>query len=313
MQSINPIIDVLNVNIISISVHNDQIILFNVISVHIYSIIVFFIIFLGYFMQSSLLLLIFYTNTKSTDSNNIKRWKIQDHNTDNVGKFVFHPIISTKPNQGKYHRLFGTMNIITGSLYAAMVTELCNHGYGFMRYDQIPFDPAKHTSANIAAITTFALLILYEFIVIVIYQNIAEYYWHRLMHTKYFYASWHKYHHHYKSPEPFDDMYIHPFEAIGYYTILYAPPFLFHTHLYAFIGYMIVMGVCGVIDHSGIKFHLPGIYNSIDHDNHHVKFEVNYGFPFIYLDILHGTYHGRFCGKEYNCSRRRRDQDIKND
>ena len=34
-------------------------------------------------------------------------------------------------------------------------------------------------------------------------------------------------HHYYKSPQPFDDMYIHPLEALGYYLILYSPAFVF--------------------------------------------------------------------------------------
>ena len=32
-------------------------------------------------------------------------------------------------------------------------------------------------------------------------HNIAEYYWHRMMHHRWFYTRMHKIHHHYKSPE----------------------------------------------------------------------------------------------------------------
>lgn len=32
-------------------------------------------------------------------------------------------------------------------------------------------------------------------------HNVVEYYWHRLMHHRWFYARLHKIHHHYKSPE----------------------------------------------------------------------------------------------------------------
>lgn len=147
--------------------------------------------------------------------------------------------------------------------------------------------------------TTIAA-ILFETALIVIYENIAEYYWHILMHTSFCYKSMHKLHHAYKSPEPWDDMYIHPLEAFGYYCILYGPPFLFSIHYVSFISYMMIMGIFGVLDHSGVRFELPGIYNSVDHDNHHAKFEVNYAFPFPYMDILHGTYDGVFLGRVYN-------------
>jgi sterol desaturase/sphingolipid hydroxylase (fatty acid hydroxylase superfamily) len=57
-------------------------------------------------------------------------------------------------------------------------------------------------------------------------------------------------------------VYIHPLEAFLYYCILYAPPFLFHTPLLSFIGYMIIMGLCGTIDHSGVKMSIPGFYDA---------------------------------------------------
>ena len=104
-----------------------------------------------------------------------------------------------------------------------------------------------------------------------------------MLHLPPLYKRFHKYHHAYKDPEPFDDMYIHPLEAFCYYCILYAPPFLFSCHIFAFISYMIVMGLAGTLDHSGIRVHVPGIYDASDHDRHHSKFNVNYAFPSPYL------------------------------
>jgi hypothetical protein len=40
---------------------------------------------------------------------------------------------------------------------------------------------------------------------------------------------------------------------------------------------------------AGVRLRVPG-YDSRDHDLHHEKFSVNYGFPFVFLDLLHGTY-----------------------
>jgi sterol desaturase/sphingolipid hydroxylase (fatty acid hydroxylase superfamily) len=150
-----------------------------------------------------------------------------------------------------------------------------------------------------------AIAVLLQFLLAVAFENVAEYYWHRMMHTKLFYATFHKYHHWYKAPEPWDDMYIHPLEAFGYYCILYGPPFLFRVHVWAFAAYMAVMGVCGILDHSGIRFELPGVYNTADHDNHHLKFEVNYAFPLPYMDILHGTFEGELLGYKFKASKGR--------
>lgn len=73
-------------------------------------------------------------------------------------------------------------------------------------------------------------------------------------------------------------------------------------HLHAWLLYMVINGLTGMLDHSGIKFRVPNVYDTADHDAHHSKFECNYAFPFPYLDILNGTYLGSmsFFGKEYH-------------
>lgn len=97
-----------------------------------------------------------------------------------------------------------------------------------------------------------------------LYQGILEYYWHRIMHYGIFYRNFHKFHHFNQNPEPFDDMYIHPIEAFGYYCILFSPPLFIPMHLHSFILYMLICGITGVLDHSGIKAKF-GFYNSSDH------------------------------------------------
>ncbi len=107
---------------------------------------------------------------------------------------------------------------------------------------------------------------------------------------------------------------IHPAEAFGYFCILFSPAFaLPKCHVAAFLAYMALMGTCGVLDHSGIRFSLALplpftrgkgkggkrrqqllLYDSADHDVHHMSGygarAVNLGFPFPALDKLHGTY-----------------------
>jgi Delta7-sterol 5-desaturase len=77
------------------------------------------------------------------------------------------------------------------------------------------------------------------------WENVAEYVWHRVMHTRFFYARLHKLHHHYKAPTPFDDLFVHPYEITGYYCILYAPVVLFRLHWASLAVYAAVMGLAG--------------------------------------------------------------------
>lgn len=117
-----------------------------------------------------------------------------------------------------------------------------------------------------------------------------RYYWHRMQHLPFFYRHCHKLHHYYQAPQPFDDLMIHPLEAFGYYLILYSPAFLVPQSTLSFILYMSVMGVCGVLDHCGVDIRVLGWYDTREHDEHHRLFNVNYSFPFPFMDRLHGTY-----------------------
>lgn len=238
----------------------------------------FFVVVFGYIIKSSLIQYFYYY----TGSTKIHSWKIQPSKQQFCGVLWLHPALSTKPGRGAYHGVITTFNLLMAGCFAAFVSELCTRG---------------QTKLTFESIEQYGVLsILVDLSIITMHESIVEYYWHRTMHWRPFYQVFHKMHHFYKSPEPFDDMYIHPVEAFGYYCILYSPPFLYRIHLLAFLAYMVLMGVCGVFDHSGVRISLPGIYDTLDHDEHHSKFEVNYGFPFIFMDILHGTYEGNYLG-----------------
>ena len=215
---------------------------------------------------------------KNNNNTNIKEWKIQ-HNKGNssIGQLYLMPLFSNKPNRGPLHRFITTFNLIMASSFALITTELTLKGY---------------TGIQVTNVNDYGMYhIIQDFIIAVIFQSVIEYYWHRLMHIPFFYKYMHKYHHYYKSPEVYDDLYIHPIEAFGYYCILYGPPFVMQSlHLYSFILYMVVMGLCGVLDHSGVRVKIFSIYNTSDHDRHHSHFDVNYAFPFPFMDMIHGTY-----------------------
>lgn len=238
------------------------------------------IILFGYIAQNTALQYWYYCFKREE----ISDWKIQpEKNRSHLGSLWFLPCLSKKPDRGPGHRFLTTFNLSLATAFAFFVSELCVTGRSKMS-----FVPVSEYGVR---------TILTDLILAYVYENVAEYYWHRLLHIGPLYRSFHKVHHYYKSPEPFDDMMIHPLEAFCYYCILYAPPFLFRCHVYSFIAYMVFMGLTGTLDHSGIKMTIPGLYDTRDHDKHHSHFNVNFGFPHPFLDILHGTYDGCFLGK----------------
>ena len=194
------------------------------------------------------------------------------------------PHISLRPHGSKHprHNLYATINSFTSSAFAGTIA------YAF------------HANLTWCRITTTArddyTDYFKAFATAVAWQSVIEYYWHRLMHWGWIYKAFHKLHHTYQHPVPFDDLFIHPVEAMGYYLILYSPaflPILPKIPLASFVTYMAVMGLCGVFDHSGVaSLRIPGgIYETTDHANHHSPFVVNYAFPFPLMDIVHQTYY----------------------
>ena len=57
-----------------------------------------------------------------------------------------------------------------------------------------------------------------------------------------------------------------------------------------------------MLDHSGVRLAIPGLYNTQDHDMHHQHFDVNYAFPFVWMDLLHGTFAGEYAGRTFPLS-----------
>mmetsp|Transcript_38357 Transcript_38357/g.96073 ORF Transcript_38357/g.96073 Transcript_38357/m.96073 type:complete len:293 (-) Transcript_38357:143-1021(-) len=234
----------------------------------------------------------------------IEDWKVQPDRKGGSGQVansVWIPLLSSVtinqdtliPSPGapprkvraKDHWLLSSINLAMASSIAGTVAHLCVRGKTRMVFT---LEDAGGV-AGLIGWTGVAFAV----------HNVAEYYWHRLMHHRYFYSRLHKLHHFYKSPEPFDDLYIHPLEAAGYYSILYSPPFTLPIHAIGFGLYMAVMGLCGVLDHSGVRLRVPGLYATEDHDLHHSKFEVNYAFPHPLMDILHGTFSGSCLGLSF--------------
>ena len=156
------------------------------------------IIFVGYIAQSSLLQYVYYYRRKS----DVKTWKIRDDNIASLGDPTWWlPLLGLKTNRPWTHQVFASLNLIIASIFALVVTELSLRGLLRMNFDTI----TEYGTSGI----------FYDLITAIVYESVVEYYWHRMMHLPWFYRNFHKYHHHYKSPEPWDDMHIHPLEACG--------------------------------------------------------------------------------------------------
>ena len=155
-----------------------------------YSIVAFFIIFFGYIIQSTVLLFYYYY----IKGNNKNEWKIQ--------KDVKH--IGTK--KAPYHTLITTFNLIMASTFSMITAELTLNGYTNIKFTSL------HEYGT--------YYIIQDIMIAILYQSIIEYYWHRIMHLSFFYKCMHKYHHHYKAPGVFDDLYIHPLESFGLVLLL---------------------------------------------------------------------------------------------
>ncbi len=275
-------------------------------SLNFYSAVFFLTIFLGYRIQSTFIQFYYYVCRWREDPSS---WKIQPTKGNLRGLFWGDPLFSSKPDRAPFHHFVTAFNLLMASTFAGLTCELavtCSSFSklrfdmplvsgstdiqlnGFMDFFEYSYQMACIDKVNLMR---FYFQLLGELIGIIFWQSFLEYYWHRMMHLSFFYARFHKWHHYYKAPEPWDDLYIHPLEAFGYYCILYSPAAFFQIHVLTFIAYMLIMGLAGVADHSGVILKIPFIYNSMDHDNHHKHFNCNYAFPFPFMDIIGGTYH----------------------
>lgn len=112
-----------------------------------------------------------------------------------------------------------------------------------------------------------------------------HFYWtHRMLHTKFFYAEVHKFHHESYNPDPFSGLSMHAFES----TVYFSSSFI----LSLFVPYWF----CRLMFIGQIVFPLPGHAgfglwdkeSSVNHYIHHSKFEWNYGSSTLW-DYLMGT------------------------
>lgn len=139
-------------------------------------------------------------------------------------------------------------------------------------------------------------------IVLYIAVEAAAYYTHRLLHVRFMFKHFHRWHHRVVAPTPFITVTMHPVEFTMLQLTAFLPVLVLPVHAASFIGVLVYNLVFNLMDHSGIrmKHWLPWHSSSSFHDDHHVHFHCNFGQSLAIFDRFHGTHrrHGRRYGKD---------------
>lgn len=136
-------------------------------------------------------------------------------------------------------------------------------------------------------------------VILIIFTHDTYFYWtHRAMHSRFGMKFIHLVHHKSTNPSPWAAFSFHPLEAVVEAGILLVVAFIFPVHLLAIIIFMLFMTFYNVYGHLGWelypkRFHKSKIgrwiNTSVNHNQHHKKFEGNYGLYFLFWDRLMGT------------------------
>lgn len=152
-----------------------------------------------------------------------------------------------------------------------------------------------------------------------IYENISDYGWtyfflsvpllmflhdtyfywtHRLMHHKWIFKWVHRVHHDSRVPSPLAAFSFDPVEAVVEATILPVLAMVIPIHPIAFLIFLMVMTVLGVVNHTGYELYFRGfgehpigkwIISATHHDHHHRHYQHNLGLYFTWWDRLMKT------------------------
>ena len=144
----------------------------------------------------------------------------------------------------------------------------------------------KNTYISTIIMNTLLLLTLIHF---------SQYIEHKIMHK--FLYKYHKYHHHFKNPEPWDGYYVHPIEMYINLLIFFFPCLLMHKYV-GLIEVLIVQVIFYLetgFSHTGVKTGISFLDTmSTHHELHHMYSDCNYGTLSTLCDTVFGTLYKKY-------------------
>lgn len=122
------------------------------------------------------------------------------------------------------------------------------------------------------------------------FTDMAIYWIHRGLHSKFFYKWLHKDHHIWKSPTPMASHAFHPIDgwvqSVPYHVFVFVVP----MHKVVFLSLFVFVNLWTVAIHDGISFEPPSWVNGAAHHTyHHKDFNYNYGQYFTFWDWVGGS------------------------
>ncbi len=141
-------------------------------------------------------------------------------------------------------------------------------------------------------------------IVFLLFLHDAYFYWfHRLMHTKLLMNKVHRLHHRSTDPTSFTGYAFHPWETIIEFAVLPLIVFILPVHIYVFLIWQLIVLLYNIYAHLGFEI-MPKFWvtNPItkyfntptNHNQHHSKFNYNFGLFFNIWDRLMKTHYSQY-------------------
>jgi len=130
--------------------------------------------------------------------------------------------------------------------------------------------------------------VIKDFTLFVLFADLWNYSFHRLMHVPYFYDRFHRLHHEYVYTFVWANHAFHDLEIILFGMSVVVPPILFKTHLFTVWLFTAFTIFHTSYQHSGYVF--PILRTSVFHDAHHYLVHKNFSSHTPFLDMIFGTY-----------------------
>lgn len=156
--------------------------------------------------------------------------------------------------------------------------------------------------------------LIVSIIIMIAFHDMYFYWTHRWMHHPKLYKYVHKVHHQSTNPSPWAAYSFHPLEAIVQAMVFPIIIFTLPNHPLATFSFLIYMIVRNVMGHLGFEL-FPRKFmawkwinwhtTTTHHNQHHEKFNANYGLYFTWWDRWFGTEHAQYVDRFEEVTRRK--------